>query len=203
MEIGNKYKIGEPLKLIKTKTIVNGQIITFWDESNYKPESILYTGGTKPMSLPEEKSYDSYSDTMIHKNNIFDVMLPLIEALQIRMNDHDKSKLEKPEKEGYDKFIPLLRTAKYGTPEYNKIREDMMTECLSHHYEVNRHHPEHFENGLADMNIVDFFEYFCDCYASSLVSDTPFEKGVEINAKKHNLPDVMVSIFKNTVRDYF
>ena len=53
------------------------------------------------------------------------------------------------------------------------------------------------------MNIVDFFEYFCDCYASSLVSDTPFEKGVEINAKKHNLPDVMINIFKNTVRDYF
>ena len=151
----------------------------------------------------KEKEYDSYADTMIHKRNIEDVMLPLIEALQERMKNHDNSKLTYPEKEGYDKHIPELKKHKYGSPEYVKAREAMAKDCLDHHWEVNRHHPEHFPRMLKDMNLVDFFEYFCDCYASSLVSDTGFDKGVEINAKKHELPDTMVEIFKNTVRDFF
>ena len=151
----------------------------------------------------KEKEYDSYADTMIHKRNIENVMLPLIEALQERMKNHDNSKLSYPEKEGYDKHIPELKKHKYGSSEYVKAREAMAKDCLDHHWEVNRHHPEHFPRMLRDMNLVDFFEYFCDCYASSLVSDTGFDKGVEINAKKHELPDTMVEIFKNTVRDFF
>ena len=30
-----------------------------------------------------------------------------------------------PEKPVYDKYIPLLRKYKYGTPEYKKVREEI------------------------------------------------------------------------------
>lgn len=150
-----------------------------------------------------EEKYDSIKDYMAHVIRVKKNMAILMCDLEERARTHDMSKTQSPEKEGYDKYIPLLRTAKYGTEAYNKIREDMRKDCLDHHYEVNRHHPEHFENGIRDFTIVDLFEYFVDCYSSSLLSDTPFEEGVKINAKKHNLPPELVQIFINTVREYF
>lgn len=147
--------------------------------------------------------YDSTRDTMDHKDNIKKVMNLVIKDLSSRRDIHDNSKLEYPEKQGYDEFIPKLKDTPYGTPEYNKVRQDMMDHCLRHHYDVNRHHPEHFQGGIKDFTIVDLVEYFCDTYAASLKSDTPYAEGLKINAKKHNLPDVLVEIFSNTVEEYF
>jgi len=150
----------------------------------------------------ETQSYDSKFDTMEHKKNVSNIMNIIVEELIVRGVSHDKSKLTHPEKEGYDTFIPKLKSLKYGTEEYNKVRQEMMDSCLAHHYQVNRHHPEHFENGISDFTLVDLVEYFVDTYAASLKSDTGYEKGLMINAKKHKLPKELVSIFKNTVDSY-
>lgn len=147
--------------------------------------------------------YDSEEDTKLHQQKVKEVGEELLDYMQYRLESHDISKLMPEEKEGYDKYIPLLKKTPYGTPEYNKVRKEMEERCLSHHYQVNRHHPEHFENGINDFTLVDLFEYFVDTYAASTKSDTPYEKGVMINAKKHDLPDSLVSIFKNTVKEYF
>lgn len=149
------------------------------------------------------EKYDSSKDALEHKANVEKVMKPLIDDLVKRAAEHDNSKLVSPEKEGYDSLVPELRAAKYGSAQYNKIRKDMMELCLSHHYEVNRHHPEHFENGIMDFTIVDLVEYFVDTFAASLKSDTDYSEGVKINADKHNLPDALVQIFINTVNEYF
>ena len=153
--------------------------------------------------MNDRNIYDSTRDTLEHKANIEKVMAILIDDLVNRKQNHDNSKLEFTEKNGYDKFIPLLKDAPYGSKEYNDVRKEMMNSCLKHHYEVNRHHPEHFENGIEDFTIVDLLEYFSDTYAASLKSDTPYSDGVKFNSKKHNLPDVLVKIFINTVNEYF
>jgi len=148
-------------------------------------------------------NYDSTVDALEHKKIVEKTMKVIIEDLVYRASIHDNSKLESPEREGYDSLIPELRKAKYGSEKYNQIRKDMMDRCLSHHYEVNRHHPEHFENGIEEFTLVDLVEYFVDTYSASTKSDTPYSEGVKINAKKHNLPDVLVKIFENTVTEYF
>ena len=150
-----------------------------------------------------EMKYDSTQDTIRHIKNINMVMSKLLEDLEHRKVNHDHSKLESPEREGYNEFIPKLKTAKYGSAEYNNIRKEMMDTCLGHHYEVNRHHPEHFARGIKDFTIVDLVEYFSDTFAASMLSDTPYEKGLMVNADKHHLPPELVEIFKNTVNEYF
>ena len=91
--------------------------------------------------------YDSSIDAHYHIYNIQWVWANLVRpALDVRFDVHDQSKLESPEKECYDKYIPLLKKYKYGTPEYNQVREAMRKEGMAHHIEVNRHHPEHFKN---------------------------------------------------------
>jgi hypothetical protein len=37
-----------------------------------------------------------------------------------------------------------------------------MAPALKHHYENNRHHPEHFKNNIDDMNLIDLIEMLCD-----------------------------------------
>jgi hypothetical protein len=127
----------------------------------------------------------------------------MVKELSYRGAHHDESKLQEPEKSTYDKYIPELRKYKYGSKEYQQVRDAMYKEGLKHHFESNRHHPEHFKNGMSDMNIIDLMELFCDWYAASLRSDAGFEEGLKINSKKYNMPDMLISIFQNTYDEYF
>jgi hypothetical protein len=38
---------------------------------------------------------------------------------------------------------------------------------LEHHYANNRHHPEHYKNGLNGVNLIDVIETFGDWFVSS------------------------------------
>jgi len=42
-----------------------------------------------------------------------------------------------------------------------------MKPAIEHHYKNNRHHPEHFNNGIDEMNLVDLIELLCDWKAAS------------------------------------
>lgn len=151
-----------------------------------------------------EGKYNSAPDTYKHKDNVMAVMMLLtIPELYDRAEHHDDSKLQKPEKEVYDTFIPKLRTAKYGTPEYENIRKEMNKNGGTHHTHVNRHHPEYFKNGVAGMNMLDFVEMVCDWFAASLRSDTGFMEGLDRNIQKYNIPPMMRSIIENTYYEYF
>lgn len=147
--------------------------------------------------------YDSTIDAKAHIAKIQYVLNNIIapELLNRALN-HDKSKLEDPEKETYDKYIPLLQKVKYGTPEYNKLKDEMAETGVGHHYSVNRHHPEHFENGVRDMTLVDIIEMLCDWYSASLRSDTGFEKGLLMNKDRYGISDDLTQIFINTYNEY-
>lgn len=148
--------------------------------------------------------YDSSKDTQYHQEEIIRIINILINPeLYLRAYSHDMSKYKSPEKECYDKYIPLLRQAKYGSDEYNKIREKMKKDGLDHHTSVNRHHPEHFKNGVSGMNIVDLVEMICDWFAASLRSDTSFVDGLDANIKRFNIPPMLKDIIINTYNDYF
>ena len=153
----------------------------------------------------DEKKYDSRIDTMKHKNYVFDILnIIFIQELFKRASFHDDSKLEEPEKSTYDKYVPMLQKVKYGSDEYYEITKKMKEEGLSHHHKVNRHHPEHFQNGIEGMNLIDLVEMVCDWFAASLRSDTPFvEGGFDNNVKRFNIPPMLEMIIRNTYTDYF
>lgn len=149
-------------------------------------------------------NYNSMLDTQDHINKIqFIIGEKIVPILRSRALLHDRSKYEEPEKSTYDKYIPLLKTVKYGSDEYNEIRDKMHEEGLRHHYKENRHHPEHFENGVNDMNLIDIIEMVCDWYAASLKSNTDFEKGLEINCKRFGIDEQLAKIIYNTYKDLF
>lgn len=148
--------------------------------------------------------YDSSIDTKAHIATVKKLMSEVIvKELLHRASIHDASKLSSPEKEMYDKYIPLLRNAKYGSKEYLDIRDKMAKGALSHHFDKNPHHPEHFNNDFTLMSLIDIMEMFVDWVAASSRSDTSFMDGLSGNQERLKYPDILQNLFENTYVQYF
>lgn len=113
---------------------------------------------------------------------------------------HDASKLESPEVEVFAEYTPKLSSTPFGSEEYYSNLENMKT-ALDHHYASNRHHPEHFVNGINDMTLVDILEMFCDWKASTLRhNDGNLLKSIETNAERFHMDGQLKQILLNTAR---
>jgi hypothetical protein len=149
-----------------------------------------------------EMSYDSTEATREHITKVANYLLLLADALEHRCDSHDSSKLEPPEKEIFDKVTPKLNSLHYGSDEYRASLAEMGP-ALQHHYAQNRHHPEHFEKGIAGMDLVDLVEMFCDwCAATERHADGDIEASVIANRERFGYDLILANIFVNTARNY-
>lgn len=147
--------------------------------------------------------YDSAEDTLKHKQNVMEFIQRMCGDLDRRKILHDNSKLDDPEKKIFDEYTPKLANSIYGSEEYKSYLEGMKV-ALKHHYANNRHHPEHFENGIKEMNLVDLIEMLADWKAATLRhNDGDIMKSIEINQERFGYGDELKQIFINTVKDYF
>ena len=143
--------------------------------------------------------YDSRADTLEHIVKVRWILMQMSERLHTRAIHHDASKLEPPEKQIFDKFTPKLRATTYGSDEYKKYL-DAMGEGLAHHYKVNSHHPEHYENGIFGMDLLDVVEMLCDWMAAvQRHEDGDIHKSIELNQERFGYSDDLKAIFHNTV----
>jgi hypothetical protein len=146
-----------------------------------------------------EKEKVTNFETMEHINSVRYFMSKIIKELVDRMNEHDQSKLESPEVEMFAQYTDKLSGSTYGSKEYNEFLSDLKP-ALDHHYANNRHHPEHFENGINDMSLVDLVELLCDWKSSSMRhTNGNIRKSLEINKKRFSVSDQLNDVLKNTV----
>lgn len=124
----------------------------------------------------------------------------IIDKIEMRGVKHDASKLESPEVEAFAECTSILKSLTYGSEEYAAQLEKLKP-ALEHHYATNRHHPEHFVNGIDDMTLIDLIEMFCDWKASTLRhNDGNLLKSIEINAERFNIDPQLTKILINTAR---
>lgn len=136
--------------------------------------------------------------TMQHIERVRNLLNLVVRDLLTRGELHDQSKLEQPEVAMFTEFTPKLASSTYGSPEYEGFRS-AMGEALKHHYANNRHHPEHFKNGVDDMNLLDLVEMFCDWKAASeRHNDGNILKSIEKNVSRFNLSPQLTRVFENT-----
>lgn len=122
------------------------------------------------------------------------------DKLTSRGVNHDHTKLESPEVEIFTEHTPALAVCTYNSHEYKK-HLNAMGEALDHHYAQNRHHPEHFDNGIMDMNLIDIVEMFCDWKAASeRMNDGNLLKSITINAERFGYDEQIKRIFMNTAK---
>ena len=105
-------------------------------------------------------------ETLDHIKKVQEIMLKIITSLYEKAFKHDRSKFDKEEFPLFIEFTPKLKDCTYGSEEYKKFLKELKP-ALVHHYSKNRHHPEHFKNGIRDMNLCDIIEMFCDWLAAT------------------------------------
>lgn len=146
-----------------------------------------------------EKPYDSTKDTLDHINRVQELLNAFAYVLIERGRVHDASKLASPEKEIFDKETPTLKALTYGSDEY-KAALERLKPALRNHYDENSHHPEHWADGIAGMDLLDVVEMFVDWKASSERNPGgDIRKSIDISAKRFAMSEQLVSIFENTV----
>jgi hypothetical protein len=137
--------------------------------------------------------------TTAHIERVFQLMRQFATEIKIRGYSHDKSKFDPIEAGPLQEMQNLIDKegpAPYGTDEYRR-RTALLGPMLEHHYANNSHHPEHFDNGVAGMTLVDLVEMFCDWKAAS-------ERGQEdamnlsYSIEKYKIDPMLASILINT-----
>jgi len=151
---------------------------------------------------------ETLQETQKHIDQVRKYLDIIITSLELRIRDHDRSKLSDPELSVFAEYTEKLRDTTYGSPEYKKHLEGMKV-ALDHHYKNNRHHPEFFRDKQVDgepwdlvgrMNLVDVVEMLCDWMAATLRhADGDIQKSIQFNKKRFNMSDQLTNILKNTV----
>ncbi|MBD3307661.1 hypothetical protein GF339_14595 [candidate division KSB3 bacterium] len=146
---------------------------------------------------------DCIRDTTDHIDQVKKNIHTIITQLHERAAHHDESKLSQAEIQGFTEYTPKLKNSVYGSEEYRTFLEELKP-ILEHHYQHNRHHPEHFENGYRGMNLVDLIEMFCDWLASTQRQQAgDIYQSIQISQQRFGLSDDLVQIFINTAKDVF
>lgn len=144
---------------------------------------------------------DSKLETTKHILRVRDLLREFREKLQQRGIDHDDSKLQEPEKTGFDEMTEKLKSTTYGSDEYKKMLTELKI-YLDHHYQNNSHHPEHYENGLDGMDLLDIVEMLMDWKASTERHvDGDIHKSLEINKDRFHMSEQTYNILKNTINN--
>jgi len=147
------------------------------------------------------ESYDSKKDTQKHINRVRELLSMAASELIKRGKEHDKSKLGDIEKPLFDKETPLLKSLTYGSDEYKKSLK-RLGKALDNHYKNNSHHPEHYKNGIDDMDLFDIIEMFFDWKAASERHDNGnIYKSININKKRFKMSNQLINIYKNTAKN--
>jgi hypothetical protein len=153
--------------------------------------------------MDNDKTILGKMETMKHIQSVRSFLYLMIEELDNRARNHDQSKLESPEAEIFGEYGPELIKTKYGSPEYAALLEKVKP-ATDNHYAKNRHHPQHWPNGVNDMTLVDLMEMLCDWKAATARNkDGNIRTSIDINQKRFEMSPQLAQIFHNTVREMF
>lgn len=148
-----------------------------------------------------EEKYDSAPDTIKHIDKVTQNIYDVVDNLHDRSLVHDLSKLHEPEKPIFDKMTQKLAKMEYGSEEYKQSLKDLGP-ALEHHYANNTHHPEHWENGVSGMSLLDIIEMVCDWKAAAeRTKDGDIWKSLDINFERFNFSYQLQANIRNTVME--
>jgi len=146
--------------------------------------------------------YDSTAETLRHSLRVGELVGAAVKELVDRSVTHDLSKTEDPELATFNEYTPKLKDSTYGSDEY-KGYLTAMGEGLAHHYAANRHHPEHFPDGVDGMTLVDLVEMLADWKAATeRHADGSLVKSLKIQAERFWISPQLARVLRNTAEHF-
>ncbi len=142
-------------------------------------------------------AYDSRADTLAHIHAVRDRLEVFAAELLARGRVHDASKFSPDEKAELDRLLPSLAGVAYGSPEWDAVVAQAGP-MLQHHYRCNSHHPEHYPDGIAGMDLFDLVEMLCDWMAAAERNPSDGVK-LDHNARQFGISPQLAAILANTL----
>lgn len=138
-----------------------------------------------------------------HKERVSFYLLEFAKELMNRSVNHDNSKFGDDELDEYSKVIDVFDKCRFGTSEYSKSR-DKISSVVKLHQSRNRHHPEHFPNGIDGMDLVDLLEMISDWKSATRNHDvgSTMKSSVEFCIKRYNISPQLAQIIVNTIDNF-
>ena len=153
--------------------------------------------------MTNETNHDSRADTLAHIYRVQTLIQTAINNLSVRAVMHDLSKLEEPEKSAFDRLKALsLSGMAYGSEEYRAcLRAEKP--AIQHHYAANSHHPEHYENGVDGMSLLDLLEMLLDWKAATerMKDGGDIRASLTHNVERFKLSPQLTAILGNTIKE--
>lgn len=123
--------------------------------------------------------------------------------LNRRAVQHDASKWSEDEWPAFERATPRLAGLTYGSPEYRASLAELRP-ALEHHNAANRHHPEHHDDGIVGMDLIDLIEMLCDWKAASeRHDDGDIRRSIEVNAERFGYGEEIKRLLLNTADGLF
>lgn len=145
---------------------------------------------------------DSTGETLKHSLRVGALMVEIISELSARSVRHDLSKIGPEERDVFDEYSPKLKASTYGSGEYHGYLAAMKP-ALDHHYAENRHHPEHFADGVNGMTLADLVEMLADWKAAGeRHADGSLRRSLEVQRERFGLSDQLLRILENTAQHF-
>lgn len=145
----------------------------------------------------EEQTHER--STRKHRQEVAELLADIARELITRGNIHDDSKLEGEERAIFERVSPQLRRAPYLSDAYKAMLAELGP-ALESHYALNRHHPEHFAGGVADMNLIDVIEMIADwTSAARQRSATSATAMLPKNVERFGIEPQLARIIENTL----
>lgn len=152
--------------------------------------------GEEPAHLT---AYDIDTRSHIERVRVFCQLVS--EEMVERGRVHDASKFDAAERLVFAANTAGRDQVAFGSPAYFAHLQTVRP-ALAHHYAANRHHPEHFEDGVDGMHLLDILEMVCDWMAASL-RDTndlaPAHRAVDMNQSRFGYSDAFCAMLHRTV----
>lgn len=195
-------------KIVQGAVKLNGEAITAIDAPAAMLNGELQVGKRSAVDLVDgvvrdvrPRKYDSIPDTRAHIERVQYRLKQMGDALWARGVEHDRSKLEEPELSIFDEYTPKLKASTYGSDEYHAMRESM-SGALVHHYANNRHHPEHWPNGVLDMSLIDLMEMLADWKAATERMDNGnLAYSIIHNEERFDMPEWLTNMLHKTAEE--
>ncbi len=125
-----------------------------------------------------------------------------IQLLNKRAQLHDQSKLQDPEFKWWKQMDEEPRYP-YGTPEYHE-KVARWKKVFDNHYRYNRHHPEHFDDGIKSMTLVDLVEMMCDWLGyKDVMTISEAMRVCDQQMERYQFSEELREIMFNTLTRYF
>lgn len=151
--------------------------------------------------MPNMTRNDFKDRIVLHNQSVKLGLQRVCDILEAKGLIHDEDKFFEDEFELFYQATDKFAQTDFGSSEYHEALS-LIQPALKLHYARNSHHPDHYENGVNGMNLLDMIEMLIDWKkASCAYGKTSFQESMEINKKRFKIDEQTFGILLNTARE--